>query len=224
MQIVPAVRAGLTAEADTIGIDTAHPRPRMPAAQPTPTMQGLVRRVAERWWVLALRGLLLVVLGLYVLFQPKLGLVAFVVLLGAFVMADGAIAIVAALAGAVASRGWTLARGVLLLAVGAAIVWQPLWIGKVAGVTLVVLIALASMLGGAMEIAVGLRARREFGGGGWLIFSGALTVLFGVVLVAAPLVSLSLLISLSGVVAALIGAVLIFSAFRLRRLKGLFVG
>lgn len=196
----------------------------MPPAQPTPTMQGLVRHVAARWWVLALRGLLLVLLGLYVLFQPKLGLVAFVLLLGAFVMADGAIAVVAALAGAVAPRGWTLARGLLLLGVGAAIVWQPLWVGKVAGVTVVVLIALASILGGAMEISVGLRARHELGGGGWLIFSGALSLLFGIVLVCAPLVSLGLLISLSGVVAAFIGAVLIFSALRLRRLKGQFVG
>ncbi len=196
----------------------------MPAAQPTPTMQGLVRRAAQRWWVLALRGLLLVVLGLYMLFQPKLSLVAYVLLLGAFVIADGALAIVAGIAGWVAARGWTVVRGVLLLAVGAAIVWQPQLFGKVAGVTLVVLIALASVVSGAVEITVGLRARRDRGGGGWAMFSGALSVLFGVVLICAPLVSLGLLISLSGAVAAFIGVVLIFSALRLRRVKGLFVG
>ncbi len=188
-------------------------------------MQGLVRRVADRWWLLALRGLLLVVLGLYMLFQPKLTLVAYVWVLGLFVIADGALAIVAGIAGWVAARGWAVARGALLLLVGAAIVSQPELIGKVVGVSLVVLIALASIIAGVIEIIAGVRARRQFGGGGgWAIFSGALSVLFGIVLICAPLVSLALLISLSGVVAVFIGVVLIVSALRLRRVRGLFVG
>jgi uncharacterized membrane protein HdeD (DUF308 family) len=204
----------------------------MPEAQPTPTMQGLVRHVADRWWLLALRGLLLVGLGLYMLFQPKLSLVAYVWVLGIFVIADGALAIMAGIAGWVAERGWAVARGALLLLVGAAIVWQPQLIGKVVGVSLVLLIALASIIGGVMEIIAGVRARRQqYGGGagagaggGWAIASGALSVLFGIVLIGAPLVSLALLISLSGVVAALIGVVLIVSALRLRRVRGMFVG
>ncbi len=183
-------------------------------------MQGLVDRLADRWWLLALRGLVLVLLGLYMLLQPGLSLLAFTVVLGVFLIADGVIAIVAGIAGRSESRGWTIARGLLMVLVGAAIVWHPLLFGTVAGVTLVVFIAVASIVGGVMEIVVAIREREAIQGEGWMIFSGALSVLFGIVLIVAPLVSLALLISLSGVAAVIFGAVVIYSAFKLRRLKG----
>ena len=141
-------------------------------------------------------------------------------MLGAFLIADGIVAIVAGIVGRIDSRGWTMARGALMVLVGAAIVWHPLLFGTVAGVTLVIFIAVASIVGGVMEIVVAVRERKAIEGEGWMIFSGALSVLFGIVLIMAPLVSLALLISLSGAVAVVFGAVVIFSALRLRRVRG----
>ena len=65
------------------------------------------------WWIVLFRGILLIGLGAYALFQPAMTLVAFTQVIGIFVIADGVTAIIAGLFGWTDSRGWTIARGVL---------------------------------------------------------------------------------------------------------------
>lgn len=186
------------------------------AQAPLPAIAALI---ADKWWVLLLRGLLLIALGLYMLLQPGLSLLAYALVLGVFLIADGALAVIAGVAGWGESRGWTIGRGLLMLLVGAVIVWRPLLFGAIAGVTLVIFIALAAIAGGVGEIIVAVRERKAIQGEGWMMLSGALSILFGIVLICAPLLSLALLISFSGIVAIVFGAIVTYGAFRLRRLK-----
>jgi len=70
-----------------------------------------------------------------------------------------------------------------------------------------------------MEIIVAIRERKEIRGEGWIILSGVFSILFGIVLVMAPLLSLALFIRVCGVFAILFGIMCIYSAFKLRSVK-----
>jgi len=184
-----------------------------------PSALPVLQAVASNWWILLLRGILLVILGLYALFNPGLSLLAWALVVGCFLIADGILAIVAGIAGWAESRGWSIARGVLALLIGAFAVWHPGVFGTLAGLTVIFVLAAWSIAGGILEIIVAIRERKEIKGEGWMILNGVFSILFGVVLVLAPMLSLSLFIRLCGVFAIVFGFVCVFTAFKLRKLK-----
>ncbi len=70
-------------------------------------------RLARNWWALALRGLIAILFGLLTLFCPGITLTVLVVFVGAFILASGIFAVIAAL------RDWRSdAQGWLLLLEG----------------------------------------------------------------------------------------------------------
>ncbi|QDS89173.1 hypothetical protein EC9_33700 [Rosistilla ulvae] len=181
----------------------------------------ILNMIGSNWWVLLLRGLLLIVLGLYALFSPGLTLLAWAFMIGCFLIADGVLAVVAGLAGWTESRGWTIFRGVVAIAAGVFAAGHPALIGAVAAMTVVLLIAAGSILSGILEIIVAIRERKAIEGEGWMILDGVFSILFGVVLALAPLFSASVLIRISGGFAILFGLVAIYCAFQFRKLKSL---
>lgn len=158
-------------------------------------------------------------LGLYALINPGLTLLAWAFMIGCFLIADGLLAIWAGIAGWTESRGWTILRGVLALVAGAFAAGHPALFGAVAAITVVLLIAAWSIIGGILEIIVAIRVRRAIQGEGWMILDGIFSILFGIVLASAPLMSSSLLIRVSGAFAILFGCVIILSSFMLRKLR-----
>ena len=85
--------------------------------------------LARNWWAIGLRGVATVLFGLSILVLPRLTIASLVLLFAAYVVADGAFAI---LAGARAARRghrwWTLiVEGLTNLALaGAVLVWAAL--------------------------------------------------------------------------------------------------
>ncbi len=170
------------------------------------------------WWVVLLRGFALLGIGLYALLSPGITLLAWAFVLGLFLLADGVLGIVAGIGGWTESRGWTIARGVLSLLVGGFAVGHPALFGVLAGLTVIVALAGWAFVGGILEIVVAIRERKAIEGEGWMILNGVFSVLFGLVLVLAPLLSLSIFIRVSGVFAILFGIVACWMAFRIRKL------
>ncbi|QDV68401.1 hypothetical protein Poly24_21100 [Rosistilla carotiformis] len=191
--------------------------------QPAPIRNDnpILNAIGANWWVLLIRGILLIVLGIYALVNPGLTLLAWAFMIGCFLIADGVLAIVAALAGWTQSRGWTVLRGVLAIVAGAFAAGHPALIGAVAALTVVLLIAAGSIFSGILEIVVAIRERKAIEGEGWMILDGVFSILFGVVLAMAPLFTASLLIRISGGFAILFGLVAIYCSFQFRKLKSL---
>ncbi|WP_417746126.1 HdeD family acid-resistance protein [Rosistilla oblonga] len=186
---------------------------------PVSTENPILNAIGSTWWILLLRGILLIILGLYALFNPGLTLLAWAFMIGCFLIADGILAIVAGLAGWTESRGWTILRGVLALVAGGFAAGHPALIGTVGAVTVVLLIAAGSIFSGILEIVVAIRERKAIEGEGWMILDGVFSILFGIVLAMAPLFSASLLIRFSGGFAILFGLAAIYCAFQFRKLK-----
>lgn len=190
------------------------------SAPPLPdAVRDITQRIASKWWVLLLRAVLLIALGLYALLQPGVTLVAYALVLGVFVLVDGVFSLVAAVSSWAETRAWTVARALLSILVGAVIVWNPALFGIVAAVVMVTVLAFMAIFSGVMEIIVAIRERKQIEGEGWMIFSGVVSILFGIVLLLAPFIAAALFIQVSGVIAIVLGGVGVYLALRMRRLK-----
>ena len=89
----------------------------------------------------------------------------------------------------------------------------------VAGVTATValyVIAFGVIASGVLEIVAAIRDRKEIEGEGWLLLSGGLAVLFGVLLLISPIAFGLFIVRVLGAYAILYGISLIALAFRVR--------
>ncbi|HLL99091.1 MAG TPA: DUF308 domain-containing protein, partial [Rubrobacteraceae bacterium] len=167
------------------------------------------------WWALAIRGGIAILFGLAALLRPGIALEALILLFGAYALVDGVFAIVGVFGG---TRGGTPRW--LLLIEGIAGILAGLIAFVLPGLTallLLYLVAAWAIFTGIFEIATALRLRREIRGEWALIIGGALSVLFGVILVVvSPFAGLLSLIWLIGIYAIAFGILMLVTAFSVR--------
>jgi uncharacterized membrane protein HdeD (DUF308 family) len=170
--------------------------------------------LARNWWLVALRGALFVLFGLMAFAWPGLSLVTLVLLYGVFAIADGVVALVAAIKGrgTGGATGWLIFVGIAGLIAG---VITLLWPGLTA-LALLYLIAWWCIVKGLFEIVGAIRIRKEIDNEWWLVLGGALSVVFGAILIMRPGAGALALIWLIAVWAIVIGVTLLALAFRLR--------
>ena len=186
-----------------------------PAVRPG---QNALNAIRGLWWIPLIRGVMLIAVGGYALLLPGVTMTAYATILGVFVLIDGVLALLAGLMGWVESRWWMLVRGVLGVLIGLFVLGHPVLIGVVAVLSLVIVLAVQAILGGVLEIIAAVRERKEIEGEWWFILSGLLSIVFGGVLLSQPLLASALLVQILGVVAIVLGVVLIVGAFRLKNL------
>jgi uncharacterized membrane protein HdeD (DUF308 family) len=172
--------------------------------------------ISRLWWLILLRGILLLVLGLYALARPGMTLVVFTQVLAVFVLADGVLALLAGIFGWTESRLWMIVRGALAILVGVFVLGHAAVVGMIAATILVFVFAFQAIVGGVLEIVVAIRERKEIEGEGWLIVGGVLSIIFGLILLASPLMSSLILIRILGAFAIVFGVALIVNSFRVR--------
>jgi uncharacterized membrane protein HdeD (DUF308 family) len=170
--------------------------------------------LVENWWALAIRGLVALLFGLLLLLLPGLVLGLLTLIFGVYALVDGAISLIPALR--TSNRGvrrWLpLAEGIVGVLAGLAAL---LWPGMTVSGLLYVITAWATATG-LLKLLTALVLRREVENRWLLAGSGALSIIFGVVLAALARVDLPSLTALLGVFAVVAGLALIVFAFRLR--------
>jgi uncharacterized membrane protein HdeD (DUF308 family) len=177
----------------------------------------LVEAIGElprHWWVVALRGLAAIVFGMLAFIWPGITLAVLILFFGAYAIVDGALALYSA----IRSRGehvWgPLLEGVLGIAAGLVAFFWP----GMTTLALLLVIAFWAILTGVMEVYAAIRLRRVITNEWALIFSGVLSVLFGIVLLAQPGAGALALVWLIGLYAVVFGIALLAFAWRLRGL------
>ena len=184
----------------------------------SPSEFTLARALGDNWWVLFLRGIVSVLFGVLAFAWPGLTIVTLVIFWGAFVAADGVLALVAAFTGKgspVAPRWWLVTVGLAGVITGAiAFVWPA-----VAAGALLLLIAAWALIVGASQVIGGIALRKEIDGEWMLVLSGLLAIAFGVALVAWPVAGALAIIWMIGFYALLFGLFLIALSLRVRQLK-----
>jgi len=183
------------------------------------SVEPLAMALASLWWLPLVRGILLMILGIYALFQPGMTLAIFVQVAGFFLVFDGLLAVIAGVVGQVPSRLWTIVRGVFAVLAGSFVFAHPVLVAGLTAAFVVSVIGVLAILSGVIEIVAAIQDRKKIEGEGWLILSGVLLVLIGVALLATPLTFGLTMTRVLGVLSILSSIGMIVFAFRMKGLK-----
>ena len=180
-----------------------------------PAGELLLPILAKYWWLILLRGIVAIIFGVLAFAWPGITLITLILFYGAFALADGVLALGHAIMGGnVGSRWWLALVGIAGIAAGLVTFLMP---GLTALVLLFFIAGWAIALG-VFQIIGAIRLRKEIDNE-WLIgLSGALSVLFGVVLLVAPGAGALGLIWVIASYAIVFGIMLVMEAFKLKKL------
>ena len=168
----------------------------------------------RHWWVLALRGVAALTLGAGLFLWPGMTLAALAPLFAIYAVADGVLALIAAVWAARWHVSWwpLLAEGGLDIVAGVVVLLWP-------GLPLFALIAFIAgwaILTGAFGIVAAVLLRRAMAGEWFLLLSGVGSVLLGALLLAFPGAGVLAVVWLIGAYALASGILLLGFAVRLR--------
>jgi uncharacterized membrane protein HdeD (DUF308 family) len=171
---------------------------------------GLAFELSKKWWVLLLRGILLIIAGLLAFVSP----VTWVIFVGVYMLFDGMSFLLAGFSDQPGgqSRWPLLIIGILGLLAGLIILWNP----ALGGITLTYVIAAWAIVTGVLTIITALRLREEIDNEWWLVLSGVLAIIFGVLVFQNVLAGILTIAWVFGIFAVVVGILSIALAFRVR--------
>jgi uncharacterized membrane protein HdeD (DUF308 family) len=171
---------------------------------------GLAFELAKKWWVLLIRGILLIIAGLLAFVSP----VTWVIFVGVYMLFDGMTLLLAGFSDQPGgqSRWPLLIIGVLGLLAGLLILWNP----ALGGITLTYVIAAWAIVTGILTIITALRLREEIDNEWWLVLSGVLAIIFGILVFQNVLAGILTIAWVFGLFAVVVGILSIALAFRVR--------
>ncbi|MFT4040151.1 MAG: HdeD family acid-resistance protein [Thermomicrobiales bacterium] len=171
---------------------------------------GLAFEMSKKWWVLALRGVLLIIMGILA-FTSALFLIT---LIGAYMLIDGIGMLWAGFGPQPTgqSRWPLLLVGILGIVAGLIVIGNPV----IGGLTIVWVIAAWAIVVGLLEIVSAITLRKEIDNEWWMILTGVLSVIFGVLAYMNPLAAGSAIQTIFAIFAIIAGVFSIALAFRVR--------
>ncbi len=164
------------------------------------------------WWLVLLQGIAILILGLLLVTSPGITMASLIVFLGIYWLVDGLFSIIRIfLKDSDTHWGWLLARGILGILAGILVLRHPLMATVLVPTTLVFILGIQGIIIGVIGLV------QAFQGGGWSAgIMGGLSVLFGIILLANPLVGAFALPLVLGVFGIIGGIMLIVLAFKLK--------
>lgn len=164
------------------------------------------------WRAAFLVGLATAILGIIVAALPGVSLTVIAVLLGVLVIFSGIYNVVEAFRGAEQGRVWRGIAGVVFIVAGLVLIrhlhLSLALIGLVIGLTWVVQ--------GLAALIAGISGGATRNGTGWAIFFGVISLIAGIVVISAPIASITTLAVLMGIWFIVMGVMEMFGAFAFR--------
>lgn len=167
----------------------------------------------------ALRGLIMLIAGLYAIFFPHLAILSLVLLGGALFFIDGILGLWSLTFGhAKTGNFWfDVARNVLAVIVGFVILISPILSAIFTTLFLIYIAGIQAVIVGVMELVMVFRARQLFAHIWPVMLAGILYILFGLMLLFAPLMSALALVMVAGIFAVIFAIGLFGLALRLHK-------
>jgi uncharacterized membrane protein HdeD (DUF308 family) len=184
---------------------------------PTPSLApgaSLLHTMAQNWWLVVLRGVAAIIFGILAFAWPGAALLTIVLFWAAFAMVDGVLAIIAAVKGGNPMPRWWLAIvGLAGIIAGALTFLMP----GLTALVLLTFIAVWAIVLGVMEIIGAIKLRKEIQGEWLLILNGAISVLFGIVLLWRPVTGMIALVWIIGAYAIILGVIYVMFGLKMRK-------
>jgi uncharacterized membrane protein HdeD (DUF308 family) len=169
----------------------------------------------KNWWILLLKGILLIIFGILSFMNPGITLATLVLWFAIFMMIDGVISIFGVVSNWKTEEDkWLLvAEGALGLVLGFLVYRSPdTFLSFIAFV-----ISFWAIFSGISKIAMAIQLRKEIEGEGWLILSGVLSLIFGILVFSQPGIGIATLMWIMAAFAILLGVLFILLSLKLRK-------
>ena len=180
----------------------------------------MLKLISKCWWIFALRGLVAVLFGLTaVFFWPLLEVGLFVLFFGCFAFFEGLLSIIASLSKPDVDYWWViLLEGFIGALLGLVIFFSS----SITKEALLVFIAVWGLTTGILQIAVAVRLRKEIRGAPVLgltaVFSGVVSILFGLIVMFHPGKGAPSIFWVVGVYTTIFGILLIIKSLQASKL------
>jgi uncharacterized membrane protein HdeD (DUF308 family) len=175
--------------------------------------EALTAVLAQNWWAVALRGVFGMLFGLIAFTMPGATMLSLVLIFAVYMLIDGVCAIISAVRAAQQHERWgaLVLEGIVdILAGAAAVLWPSITV-----LAFVLLVAVWAILSGGLMFWSAFSLGRAHGRR-WLAFAGLASIIYGALLVIAPLIGAVVLTWWIGAYALVFGLALLVLAFRLR--------
>jgi uncharacterized membrane protein HdeD (DUF308 family) len=178
-----------------------------------PDQETMNATLARHWWAIMLRGVIAVLFGIIALAAPGAVLLSLALLFGIYLLIDGVIGLASTVRAVTAHGHWgaLLAEAVLNILMGLIALFIP----AAAVLAFVLLMAAWALISGGLMVAAAFKLHASHGRW-WLGLGGVASLIWGVLLVAAPLVGAAVLTWWLGIYAIVFGIALIACGWRLR--------
>ena len=173
----------------------------------------MIAVLARNWWAIAIRGVLGILFGLVALFLPGATMLSLVLLFAAYAFVDGVFGIISAVRAAGQQERWGLLvlEGIVnIITAAIAVLWPAITV-----VAFVLLVAVWAIVSGGLMLWAAFYLETD-SDRWWLVLGGIASLIYGVLLVVAPMIGAIVLTWWLGAYALVFGAALLILAFRLR--------
>jgi uncharacterized membrane protein HdeD (DUF308 family) len=162
------------------------------------------------WWLVLIQGISALILGIFLITSPGATTFILIQFLGIYWLISGIFQLIGMFIDSTA-WGWKLFAGVLGILAGIAVLNHPLWSTLLVPSILVIILAVQGIIVGIVGLV------QAFKGAGWGAgILGALSVLFGIVLLFNPILGAAALPWVLGIFGIVGGIAGIIAAFRMR--------
>ena len=172
------------------------------------------------WWLVLLRGIAAVLLGILLFTNPDAILSVVIIFLGIYWVVDGIITLLASFTGREehSNWGWGIFVGIISILAGLAVLSQPVLTAIFTAQFIVSLVGIMIIISGVSSIVTGFRLRKT--SGEWvMILGGVLGLILGLLLLMNPLFSALVFVNITAIFSIIGGFALIVMAFQVKKLK-----
>jgi uncharacterized membrane protein HdeD (DUF308 family) len=174
----------------------------------------MLEALTRNWWLVALRGLIALVLGIIILVIPQAAAAFLVYFIGTYALVDGVFALIVAVVNRPQHRDrwWLFFEGAIGILAGIAILASPV----LAAIILLYVIAFWAILTGAFEIVFSVAQWKTLPDKWLLLLGGIFSVLLGGLILSNPSFGAVMIITMIAVYMVLFGVLLIALSFSLK--------
>jgi uncharacterized membrane protein HdeD (DUF308 family) len=182
----------------------------------------MLEALVKNWWLVALRGLVALILGIVILVIPQAAATSLVIFIGIYALVDGVFALVVAIVNRPQhkDRLWLLFEGIVGILAGAAILASPL----LAAVILIYVIASWALLTGILEIIFAVAQWAVLPDKWLLLLGGIFSALLGILIFSNVGFGAVLIVTMIAIYMVLFGVLLIALGFSLKNSGNLLSG
>lgn len=179
----------------------------------------LNRFFSDLWWLVLIRGLAILALGVLFLLNPLAATTVLLMFLGAYWVIEGVFTIVRVFRtrSYLGGWGWSVFWGIVSILAGVIVFVFPILSAAVSLVFAVTLVSVMAFLSGIFSIADGIRLRKVISNEWSLIIGGAIMIVLAALAFLFPFIATAVLVWAIGIAAIAGGIVLIVLSFRMRK-------